>query len=72
MKRIAQTLGQNVRTQRLHLGLTQEALSEKAGIHCTFIGHIERGSKLPSLRVLSRIAGALGTTLSDLLRGASR
>lgn len=72
MKSIGQALGENVRTHRFRRGFTQEILSEKAGIHCTFIGHIERGTKLPSLTVLARIAAALGTTMPELLRGVSR
>lgn len=62
-------LGQNVRAQRLRKNLTQEQLGEFADIHYTFVGHIERGSKLPSLVVLDRIAQALEVPPCKLLGG---
>jgi transcriptional regulator with XRE-family HTH domain len=70
MDELAIALGLNIRKHRLACGLTQEELSDRAGIHYTFLGHIERGGKLPSLPTLARVADALGTTLSDILKGA--
>jgi transcriptional regulator with XRE-family HTH domain len=64
-------LGQNIRAQRLRKKLTQEQLGELADIHYTFVGHIERGTKLPSLIVLDRIATALDASPSALLRGVN-
>lgn len=66
--RLSKLFGQNVRAQRRCLGLTQESLSEAAGIHYTFVGHIERGTKLPSIRVLDRLASALDLAPCQLLR----
>jgi transcriptional regulator with XRE-family HTH domain len=69
MHELARALGPNIRRHRMACGLTQEELSDRVGIHYTFLGHIERGNKLPSLPTLARIAGALGTTLSGITRG---
>ena len=38
----------------------QEILAEKAGLHPTYIGIIERGKQSASLDVIERIAEALG------------
>jgi transcriptional regulator with XRE-family HTH domain len=49
--------------------LTQEELSERVGVHYTFLGHIERGTKAPSLFTLKRIADALGIGISEIFKG---
>ena len=66
---LACALGLNIRKHRMARGLTQEELSDRAEIHYTFLGHIERGNKLPSLSTLARLADTLGITLSDILQG---
>jgi len=40
-----------------------------SGLHRTYIGQIERGEKNISFENLSKVAGVLGVTLSDLLSG---
>lgn len=47
--------------------LTQEQLAERAGIHATTIGKIERGQQVPSLALLVLLAKALGCTAEELL-----
>jgi transcriptional regulator with XRE-family HTH domain len=64
-------LGKNVRTRRLALGLSQEALAEKAELHWTYIGGIERGERNVSLLNIVRLARALGITASRLMTGVS-
>lgn len=53
---------------RLKLGLSQEGLAELAGLHWTYIGGIERGERNVSLMNIVKIAKALRTTPSLLLR----
>ena len=62
-------LGQTVRRQRLVLGLSQEGLAEKADLHWTYIGGIERGERNVSLLNIVKVARALGTAPSSLLEG---
>ena len=49
----------NIRRLRLALGISQETLGALAGVHRTFVGHIERGETNVSLDTLDRVAGAL-------------
>ena len=62
-------LGENIRTHRRNLKLSQEKLAEKADLHHNYIGDIERGEENVSVDALARIAGALKVRLSDLVRG---
>jgi transcriptional regulator with XRE-family HTH domain len=60
-------LGQAVRKRRKALGLSQEGLAEKADLHWTYIGGIERGERNVSLLNIVKIARALGLKPSQLL-----
>ena len=55
-----------VRKRRKELGLSQEALASKAGIHRTYAGSIERAKVQVSVAVAAQIATALELTLSAL------
>ena len=61
-------LGQNVRKFRHKLGLSQEALAERADMHWTFISGVERGKHNISLDSLVRIAKALSRQPYELLK----
>jgi transcriptional regulator with XRE-family HTH domain len=61
-------VGQNVRTFRKRLDLTQEELAEKAGLHWTYISGVERGRYNVSLDSLETLAKALGKKPYELLR----
>jgi transcriptional regulator with XRE-family HTH domain len=61
-------LGKALRKERLQLGLSQEGLAEKADLHWTYIGGIERGERNVSLLNIVKLAHALGTTPSRLLK----
>lgn len=49
--------------------LSQEGLAERAGLHRTFIGHLERGESTPTLVTIVRIAQALEVDPAELVRG---
>lgn len=57
----------NVRRQRLELGLSQEELAEKAGVHRTYVGMLERSEKNVTIYNIERIALALGVEPASLL-----
>lgn len=69
---ISKAFGKIVKERRIALGLTQESLAEKAGLHPTHIGLIERGRRNPSLDVADKVAKALGEKLSNLIREAEQ
>lgn len=60
-------LATRVRAERARLGLSQESLAEKAGLHRTYIGSIERGERNVSIDNVERLAKALGVRASDLI-----
>jgi transcriptional regulator with XRE-family HTH domain len=61
--------GQSVRRHREAKDMTQEDLADKAGLDRTYISDVERGSRNLSITSMSRIAKALGTTISGLTKG---
>jgi len=66
-KKILKILGDNVKSIRLKKGLSQDNLAEKAGLHRTYIGGIERGERNVSILNIERIAKALNVKIDDLV-----
>lgn len=60
-------LGQRIRYYRKQLHLTQEQLAERAQVSVSFLGHIERGSRVASLETVMQLCAALDVTPNDLL-----
>ena len=58
---------QSVQQHRKALGLSQEQLADKAGVHRTYIGMIERAEKNITLCNMEKIAKALDISISSLL-----
>lgn len=46
--------------------ITQQELAEKAGLHLTYVGHLELGKYHPTVFVMWKIAKALGVPMSEL------
>lgn len=63
---ILDVFAQNVQKRRKALGLSQEQLAERAGLHRTYIGMIERSEKNITLRNIEKIAKALNVSIKDL------
>jgi transcriptional regulator with XRE-family HTH domain len=61
-----------IKRRRLAAGLSQETLSERAGLHRTYVGLLERGKRMPSIYVAQQVARALGTTTAELLTEAEQ
>ena len=61
-----------MRRLRQQRNISQERLAELAGIHRTYIGDVERGTRNLALVNMTRIANALGLRLSDLVREMER
>ncbi|MCI0348634.1 MAG: helix-turn-helix transcriptional regulator [Acidobacteriales bacterium] len=57
----------NVRLLRMRLGLSQEDLAEKCGLHRTYVGAIERAERNITLSTLNRLAVALAVSPEELI-----
>ena len=62
-------IGQRIRQVRKAKGWTQGALAEKCGISMSFMGHIERGTRIMSMDTFAGICEALGAKADELLWG---
>ena len=58
-------VGERIRAFRKANKMTQSDLADKAGIHLTYLGDIERGSVNASIGVISSIINALDMSLSE-------
>jgi len=52
-----------VRVWRNRLGISQEELAERSGLHRTYISDVERGARNVSLESMGKLARGLGITL---------
>jgi transcriptional regulator with XRE-family HTH domain len=65
---VRERFGFAVKARREELGLTQEDLAHRAGIHRTYLSDVERGGRNVCLVNIERVASALDIRLSDLFR----
>jgi two-component system, response regulator len=65
---VKKEFGAVVKSKRLALGLSQEALAERADLHRTYVTDIERGTRNLTLESIYKLACALGVTISDIFR----
>jgi CheY-like chemotaxis protein/DNA-binding XRE family transcriptional regulator len=63
---VQKLFGIAVRAWRGRLGLSQEELAERAGLHRTYVCDIERGARNVSLKSIEKLAQALEISLSAL------
>jgi len=64
---VLQDLGRCIQKMRLDAGFSQEKLAELSGLHRTYLSHVERGSRNPTILSLLRIAAALDCGLSEIV-----
>lgn len=67
---VVDVLGRRLRERRRELGLTLAEVAAAAEISVGHSSAIEKGTTVPSLPVLARVAHALGLTLADVLRAS--
>lgn len=65
---ILNLFGENVRKYRRLLDISQEDLANRADLHRTYIGMIERAEKNITLVNMEKIANALKVNIEDLLK----
>jgi len=61
--------GQNVSRIRTAKAFSQDKLAEKADLDRTYLSGIERGVRNPGIKIVIRIARALGVTVDQLCKG---
>ena len=63
-----EVLALNLIRLRAKQGWSQEALAFEAGLHRTFIAHVERQARNISIDNIEKLATALGTPVFELLK----
>ena len=63
-------LGKAIHSARLAFGWTQKELGKNAGLAVSYISRIENGRIQPTMATVGRIARALDTSASELMRHA--
>lgn len=65
---LSSKIAANIRRHRKALKMSIGSLAERAELGDDYLGHIERGAKVPSLEVLGKIATGLGVGIEALVR----
>ncbi|WP_044209512.1 helix-turn-helix domain-containing protein [Coleofasciculus chthonoplastes] len=63
-----QVVASNLRKLRQEIGISQEELAGKCGLHRTYVGAIERSERNITLQTLEKLAVSLGVSPLDLLK----
>ena len=58
--------GKVIKQRRDELGISQEELAERSGLHRTYIGGVEQGRRNLSLINILKLAGSLETEPSEI------
>ena len=61
-------LGDEIKNARKKLGISQEELADRAGLHRTYISLLERNKKSPTIDVFLRICKALEVSASLVIK----
>lgn len=64
---IRKAFGLKVRMKRFEMSITQEELAEKADLHPTYVGSVERGERNIALENIILLARALRCSPKDLM-----
>ncbi len=64
---VKKPFGTSVRTWRGRIGISQEELARRAGLHRTYVCDVERGARNVTLQSIERLAQALEISVSTLL-----
>lgn len=60
-------LALNVKLLRGKMGISQEELADRVGVHRTYVSDIERIKRNPSITVVEQFAKALGVRIGELV-----
>lgn len=60
-------LGKVIRERRVSLGMSQEELAEKSGLHRTYVSDVERGIRNLTVGALWFLSNGLGMQLPEII-----
>jgi transcriptional regulator with XRE-family HTH domain len=66
---VAVRFGANLRAVRARAGISQDTLAERALLHRTEVGLLERGERMPRIDTLIVLGACLSVPPAELLRG---
>jgi transcriptional regulator with XRE-family HTH domain len=66
------TFSEVLRQYRTERGISRERLAQRAGLHQTYVGLLERNLRNPSLDTVHSLARALDVRLSRMIADAER
>ena len=64
-------IGMRIRQIRKVRGWSQDELAKRCGISMSFLGHIERGTRIMSMETFADICGALDAGADEILWGVA-
>lgn len=64
-------IGMRIRQLRKARGWSQEELAKKSGISMSFLGHIERGTRIMSMETFASLCSVLDANADGLLWGVA-
>ncbi|MEJ5929188.1 helix-turn-helix transcriptional regulator [Corynebacterium sp. H128] len=71
-KNLLKEFGERLRQARENVGISQETLAHRAGLHRTYVGSVERGERNLSLLNILSLATVLHIDASQLVQGMKR
>ncbi len=66
MANIKIQFGRAVAAKRKCMGISQEELAHRCGLHRTYIGALERGEKAPTIITVEKVANGLNIPIISL------
>ena len=66
--KLRKSFSNNVRKCRIEQNLSQEELADKAGLHRTYIGSVERGERNITIDAMEKICLALEMPITELFK----
>jgi transcriptional regulator with XRE-family HTH domain len=66
---VRKRVGDNLKAAREEVGITQEELATRSGLHLTAVGKHERGEREPLISTVIRLAKGLGVPADRLCEG---
>ena len=62
------TIARNLKKTRLRMKMTLQELADRTGLTKGYLSRIERSEKAPPYSTLSKIVGAMGLEITDVLQ----